>query len=312
MTEPIAYLNGKMIPASKAKIDIFDSGVVLGATVTEMARTFRHKLFRISEHLERLQNSLNYVRFDTGIGSEELASILEELAEHNTRLINPEDDLALVLFITAGGIPTYAASPEIQVSRKPTICAHTFPLAFENWTDEMQKGTHVVTPSIRHIPPQCFAPNMKCRSRMHLYLADNEAKMSDPKALALLLDLEGNVTETTRANFMIVENGTIVSPPLNNILPGISRATIRDLAEKIGIPFIERTFQVFQVINADEAFTGSTPYCMMPVTKINGLDIGDGKPGPVFQKLISAWSQDVGLDILKQIHDGAKRRIASQ
>lgn len=308
MTEPIAYLNGEIIPARDAKLNIFDAGVVLGATVTEMARTFRHKLFRIEEHLDRLQHSLNYVRFDIGMSLEKLASILQEIADKNTQFIEPDDDLGLVLFITAGGIPAYAASPEIEVPTTPTICAHTFPLSFANWDDQMKLGMHVVTPSIRHIPPQCFASNMKCRSRMHLYLADKEAQLADPKAVALLLDLEGNVTETSRANFMIVENGTIVSPPLSNILPGISRATVIDLAKKIGIPFEERNFQVFHVINADEAFTCSTPYCMMPVTQINGLNIGTGKPGPVFEKLITAWSEDVGLDILKQIHDGALRR----
>jgi branched-chain amino acid aminotransferase len=74
--------------------------------------------------------------------------------------------------------------------------------------------------------------------------------------------------------------------------------------------FIERDFQVFNVINAQEAFTASTPYCLMPVTKINGLPIGDGKPGPVLKRLLEAWSQLVGLDIPRQIAEGAKRRTA--
>lgn len=310
MTEPIAFLNGEFLPASETKINIFDSGVVVGATVTEMARTFGHKLFRLDEHLHRMKNSLHYVGFDVGMTMSEIGDVLEKLVENNAPMIHEDDDLGVVLFITAGGIPTYAAGPHIEVSRKPTVCAHTFPLAFELYKEEMEKGTHVVTPSTRHIPPQCFASNMKCRSRMHLFLADKEARLVDPHALALLLDLEGNVTETTRANFLIVENGTIVSPPLNNILPGISRATIIDLAGKLGIPYEERNFQTFQVINAEEAFTGSTPYCMMPVTKINGAEIGTGKPGPVFEKLITAWSEEVGLDIRKQILEGADRRMS--
>ncbi len=80
-----------------------------------------------------------------------------------------------------------------------------------------------------------------------------------------------------------------------------------ELAGHLDIPFVERDMQVFDVIKADEAFTASTPYCLMPVTRINGIEIGDGKPGPVYRRLLEAWSRDVDLDIEKQIADGAKR-----
>jgi branched-subunit amino acid aminotransferase/4-amino-4-deoxychorismate lyase len=172
----------------------------------------------------------------------------------------------------------------------------------------MQSGAHLVTPSIRHVPPQCLDPKIKCRSRMHYYLAEKEAQLVDPEASALLLDLAGNVTETSAANFFIVEGGTLISPTLVNTLPGVSRARVIDLAARLGIGFAERDIQVFNVINAAEAMTASTPYCLMPVTRINGLPIGDGKPGRVFDRLIAAWSEEVGLDIRKQIAEGARRR----
>jgi len=126
-----------------------------------------------------------------------------------------------------------------------------------------------------------------------------------------LLDLAGNVTETGGANFLIVEQGTIVSPSLTNTLPGISRQTVIELAAKLGIPFVVKDFQVHNVINADEAFTATTPYCLMPVTKINGLPIGDGRPGPIWKKLMAAWSELVGIDIEGQMRASAKRRTAA-
>jgi branched-chain amino acid aminotransferase len=181
-------------------------------------------------------------------------------------------------------------------------------LPFELWADKIQNGVHVVTPSIRHVPPQCYDPKVKYRSRMHYFLADQEARLVDPDAVALLLDLDGNVTETSGANFLIVERGTIVSPTLRNTLPGVSRSVVIELASRLGIPFVERDIQVYNVINADEAFTASTPYCLMPVTKINGVAIGDGKPGTVFHRLIAAWSEDVGVDIVGQILEGARKR----
>ena len=118
------------------------------------------------------------------------------------------------------------------------------------------------------------------------------------------------MTETSGANFLIVERGTIVSPTLRNTLPGISRATVIELAAKLGIPFVERDIQVYNVMNADEAFPASTPYCLMPVTKINGVAIGDGTPGPICPQLLAAWSELVGVDIAGQIRDVAARRVS--
>jgi branched-subunit amino acid aminotransferase/4-amino-4-deoxychorismate lyase len=310
MPEPNVFLNGRFVPASQAHLAIYDAGVVLGATVTEMVRTFRQRLFRLDEHLDRLARSLRYVRFDMGMSMRELDGIATELVAHNAGLIGPQDDLGLVIFVTAGEYPTYAGSAGASVRTQPTVCAHTFPLPFEMWARKVEQGAHLVTPSIRHVPPQCYDPKMKYRSRMHYYLADQEARLADPEALALLLDLDGNVTETSGANFLIVERGTIVAPTLRNTLPGVSRATAIELAAALGIPFAERDFQVFNVINADEAFLASTPYCLMPATRINGVSIGDGKPGPIIGRLQRAWSELVGVDIVRQIADGAERRAA--
>ena len=103
-------------------------------------------------------------------------------------------------------------------------------------------------------------------------------------------------------------HGTIVSPTTRNILPGISRQVVIELAEKLDIPFVERDFQVFNIVNADEACMTSTPYCMLPVTRVNGLPIGSGVPGPIFRRLMNAWNEEVGLDVVQQIVDMAKLR----
>lgn len=306
MTEPLVYLSGQMKPASQAHLAIYDAGVVLGATVTEMTRTFRRRLFRLDDHLDRLFRSLRYVRLDIGMTKQELAAVSQELACHNAALLEDGGELGLIHFVTPGEYPTYAGSAAQNVRTTPTVCVHTFPLPFALWAERIRSGAHVVTPSIRHVPPQCYDPKMKYRSRMHYYLADKEAQLADPGAIALLLDLDGNVTETSGANFLMVERGTIVSPTLRNTLPGISRATVIELAARLGIPFVERDVQVYSVINADEAFLASTPYCLMPVTRINGVAIGDGRPGPVLRRLLDAWNELAGLDIYAQIQGAAK------
>jgi branched-subunit amino acid aminotransferase/4-amino-4-deoxychorismate lyase len=299
LSEPLAYLNGRTLPASAAHLQVYDAGVVLGATVSELTRTFRHQPFRLEDHLERLFRALRYVRFDIGMSQEDLADISRKLLAHNAELVGGEDELGLIHFVTAGEYPTYAGI----AGRAPrtTICAHTFRLPFEMWADKMPEGAHLVTPATRHIPQECYPASIKCRSRMHYYLADQEARLVDPNATALLLDLAGNVTETNGANFLMVERGTIVSPLSAKILPGISRQTVIELAARLGIPLVERDCPVADVVKADEAFLTSTPYCLLPATHINGVAIGDGRPGPMFERLIQAWSESVGLDIRAQI-----------
>jgi branched-subunit amino acid aminotransferase/4-amino-4-deoxychorismate lyase len=309
MAETLVYLNGRLVPASEAHLAIYDAGLVLGATVTEQTRTFHKRLWRLGNHLDRLFRSLKYTRLDIGLSKEQLAVVSEELVAHNAPLLGESSELGLIHFVTPGEYPTYAGMSGRPARTTPTVCVHTFPLPFHLWAKKMLVGQHLVTPSIRHVPPQCYDPKMKYRSRMHFYLADQEARLVDPEASALLLDLDGNVTETNAANFLIVERGTVVSPTTRNTLPGISRAMVIELCGQLGIPFVERDFQVFDAINADEAFTTSTPYCLMPVTKINGIAIADGKPGPIGRRLLAAWSEVVGLDIAAQIQEGARAPV---
>jgi len=311
VTEPLVYLNGRMLPASEAHLNIYDAGVVLGATVTEQVRTFRQRLYKLDPHLDRLFYSLRCAGIEIPLTKSDVAALMQELVAHHARLIDPAAELGAICFVTAGEYAAFAGLPAQAVRAGPTICIHTFPLPFERWARNLQMGAHLVTPSLRHLPPQCSDPTMKCRSRMHFYLADKEAQRIDADAAALLLDLQGHVTETAAANFLIVEQGTIVSPTPANILPGISRATVIELARRLGIPFSERELSLEDTLRANEAFTTSTPYCLMPVTSINGTVIGAGKPGPVFARLSEAWNCEVGLDIAQQIVEGARKRTFS-
>jgi branched-chain amino acid aminotransferase len=304
MPEALVYLNGRMLPASQAVLPIYDAGVVMGATVTEMTRTFRHQPFRLGDHLDRLFRSLRHVQFAIDETQQQLAAISRELVAHNAALLPAGGELGLNHFVTAGPVARYAGLAVVGDSAC-TVCINTFPLRWQLWARKIREGAHLVTPSIRHVPPQCIDPGVKHRSRMHFYLADQEARRIDQDASALLLDLDDNITETSTANFLFVEDGTIVSPSTHNILPGISRATVVELAAQLAIPFVERDAQIDQAIKSDEAFLTSTPYCLMPVTKINGSPVGSGRPGPIFRRLLDAWSQFVGVDIDRQIIEGA-------
>jgi len=306
MSEPIVFLNGEFLPASQAKLNIYDLGVVMGATFSEMTRTFRHQLFRAEDHVNRLYRSAKYGGIALPLTAAEMLAKTHELARANCALIGEAVDLAVVHFITPGENRIYAggaasATPLAATPLSPTVCIHSFPLAFAAWRHLFRDGAHVVTPAIRHIPPQCIDPKTKNRSRLHWHLADQQARAVDPQAISLLLDLDGNITECAGANFLVIKDRTIYSPTSRNILQGISLLTARDLAASLDLQWIEKDLQPYDVINADEAWLTTTPYCVAPATRINGIPIGSGQPGPLWRVMLKAWSDLAGLDIEAQI-----------
>src|SRR5437870_433806 len=143
MSEALVYLNGRLIPASQASLKIYDAGIVLGATVTEMTRTFRHQPFRLEDHVARLFRSLKYTRMDIGMRPEQLVATSRELLSNNTKLIDNDDEVGLIHFVTAGEYGSYVASPGVAVRTGPTVCAHTFPLPFDLWAERIRTGAHV-------------------------------------------------------------------------------------------------------------------------------------------------------------------------
>lgn len=302
-SEPLVYLRGRMMPATEARLSIYDFGIVLGATVTDLLRTFRQQAYRLEDHVRRFYESCKYARIRPPIPAEETARITQELIRHNATLAGPEAELAVVYFITPGENFVYAGSAAGGGAEfQPTFCIHSFPLPFRLFRRFFETGLHLITPSTRHVPPECVDPKIKNRSRLHWWLAEQEAHLADPGAMPLLLDLQGNLTETSGSNLLLVKRGTVLSPAPRNILLGISRQVVIELCAKLRIPFAERDLQIHDAMTSDEAFVTTTPYCMAPVTRFNGVEVGDGAVGgPVFRRLLTAWSEEVGVDLRAQV-----------
>jgi branched-subunit amino acid aminotransferase/4-amino-4-deoxychorismate lyase len=144
---------------------------------------------------------------------------------------------------------------------------------------------------------------------MHYFLADQEAANSEPGSRALLLDHRGLVSEASTANAIaFFSNEGLISPPILQVLPGISMQVVTELAGRLNIRFINRDLTPEEFAGADEAFLTSTPNCLLPVTRFNGRPIGNGQPGKIFGQLLAAWNEMVGFDIAVQARRFAGRR----
>jgi branched-chain amino acid aminotransferase len=181
-----------------------------------------------------------------------------------------------------------------------TVVILTEPLPFASFARYHQSGVSLVVPSIRHTPLQSVEPRAKTVSRMNLVLAEQEVQQHDPEAWALLLDMDGNITEYSSGNFFMVRKGQLLTPFERHSLGGVSRELVLELAEELGIPAREADITPYDVYNADEAFLTSTSKCILPVGRLNGIRIGQHIPGPLTKRLLDTWSARVEVDIVAQ------------
>jgi branched-chain amino acid aminotransferase len=299
--ERMTYVSGRVVPESQAVVSVYDRGFLAGHGVFERTRTCKGKILHLEPHLDRLYRSLKTVGLDPGVSKAKLQSATLDLVECNRPLLGPDDDYIVGHYVTRG---PYHGPPTVVI-----LCE---PIDWPAFAHQYANGAHVVTASVRAIPGQIWDPKVKATSRLHFWLAEQEAHLVDPDAYALLLTLDGNVAELQTSNLWIVRNGTLVTPPTNSSLKGITRGALIELAGHLGLPVEEQHFQVYDVINADEAFLTSSSRCVLAVTRVDGRPIGDGKPGPMVARLQKGWAEYFGLDFVAQaLAHLDRRRVAA-
>lgn len=300
------YYNGEFVEESKACISVYDSALMFGDMVFEMTRSFNKKQFKLREHIDRLYASARYLRIglDEVMSKEEMEEAIDETIKVNESEFAPDDEHRIMIDITRGLLSIYQGI--VGTHKGLNIIIADFPL---RWTvrgmgELFDKGINAVIPSQRAIPASLIDPKVKNRSRIHYLMANMQVSgYEGNRNWALLLDTDNFVAEGTGDNFFIVKNNVLLTPEPRNILRGISRDYVFDLCHEMGIEYKECNLDVYDVVNADEAFMTGTPFCILPVTSLGGQPIGKGVPGPMFKRLIEKWGSNVNIDVIKQIKD---------
>lgn len=292
------YINGEMVPESRAAVSLFDVGRLYGATFYESIRTFRHQLFKLEEHIRRLECSLRYAGILHYLDINRVTEALRMVLEANLAHVEKEDDIWMCIEVTPGN--TFPMPILKQEDTTPSVFAYSFPLPFHEYVSYYTEGKPLFTSQYRNIPPQCYEQRCKNRSRMPHFLSKFHCMRSEPEAFALMLDLEGYITETTGANIFFVIDDILYTPTTRNILNGISRQYVLHLAEKGAMHTIETDLTLYDAYNAVEAFLTTSSYCILPVSAIDGKKIGTQCPGLRTKALLDAWSEAVSVDIIGQ------------
>jgi branched-chain amino acid aminotransferase len=278
------WIDGKLLDKEDAKISVYDHGLLYGDGVFEGIRVYAGRIFRGEQHLRRLYDSAKAIRLEIPLSREQFRAAIEQTFKAN----NFTD--CYVRAIVTRGIGYLGLNP--NKCPRPSVIIITDTI--ELYPKEMyEQGMSVITASVIRNHPNAVSPRVKSLNYLNNILAKIEAADADVPE-AIMLNHEGNVAECTADNIFIVKAGVVYTPTTHDgILEGITRDAILDLCRTLHITCHEKTLQRHDLYIAEECFLTGTGAEVVPVTRIDGRAVGDGKPGIVTRKLMEAFHRHV-------------------
>ncbi len=278
------YLDGKFVDQADAKISVFDHGLLYGDGIFEGIRLYKGNIFRLDEHLERLEYSAKAILLKMPWTRKEIAEATCESCRQND-LVD-----GYIRLVVTRGVGDLGLSPWLCPKPSIFIIADKINLyPAEYYT----KGLEIVTVPTRRVNSAAFSPAIKSLNYLNNILAKIEARQAGALE-AILLNDQGFVAECTGDNIFIVHRGEIITPAASQgALKGITRDTIFDIAKEIGVPIREADMTRYDVWNADECFLTGTGAEVIPVVKLDGREIGVGKPGAITQRVLESFRRRV-------------------
>lgn len=277
------YLNGQILPQEDAKISVFDHGLLYGDGVFEGIRAYNGKIFMLQQHMDRLYDSAKAIALKIPITKEEMAEAMEKTMAANNMT---ESYIRLVVTRGVGKLgldPNKCATPQIIIITD-TIELYSKAL--------YEKGLDIVTVTTIRNHFSALDPKIKSLNYLNNILAKLES-LEAGAGEALMLNKDGYVAECAGDNIFILKDNVLLTPPANaGILIGITRNVVMELAAKKGIQVKEYLMTRYDVYIADECFLTGTAAEIIPVVKIDGRVIGNGKPGKVTLELLQ-WYRDL-------------------
>lgn len=285
--ERTIYCDGRLLPESEAKVSVFDHGLLYGDGIFEGIRAYNGRVFKLTDHLKRLYESAKSINLNIGIPIQEMQELLLETLRRN--------DLrdAYIRLIVTRGKGDLGLDPNKCIKASIICIADQIKL----FASEMyENGLEVRTVATRRNNVDSLNPRIKSLNYLNNILAKIEANQAGVME-GILLNQEGYVSEGTGDNIFIYKDGILKTPPVYaGILEGITRNTVLQVAKDLGIEAREELFTRHDLFIADECFLTGTAAELIPVVKIDGREVGAGKPGEVFKRLLEAFRQVTLID----------------
>lgn len=282
MTSPTVYLNGTYLPLDQACVPVLDRGFIFGDGVYEVIPVYGGVAFRMAHHLQRLKNSMQAIRLDNPHTDTEWQEIINTVIERNSDI-----DQSIYLQVTRGVASRDHRFPG-EINPTVFVMSNLFtPVPAE----QLEQGVSAITLNdIRwqycSIKSIALLPNILLRQQA-----------VEQGAAEAILIRDDEVTEGAASNVFIVKDGVIITPPKTDcLLPGITRDLLVEQAKQHHVPHRETNIKKSELLAADEIWVTSSTKEILPITQIDGQQVGDGKPGPVWQQMYRIY-QDYKQDL---------------
>lgn len=286
------YLNGVFMPLEEATVPVLDRGFIFGDGVYEVIPVYSKRPFRLTEHLLRLQASLDGIRLPNPHSAAEWSKLIDQLIDNH-----PAEDQYLYLHITRGVAKRDHAFPQPPV--KPTVFMMSSPLLHPA-AELLASGVSAVTATDN----RWLHCDIKAISLLPNVLLRQQAVDAGCAETVLIrhesADDDGFMTEGAASNIFLIKNNVLYAPPKNNLmLPGITYDVILELASANQIPYQVHKISKTELLEADEILLTSSTKEVLPITTLDGNPVGTGKPGPMFTRLYTLY-QNFKHEVMRQ------------
>lgn len=273
-------------------ISVDDIGFRQSVVAVERLRTYSGRVIELRPHLIRYRRTLDFLGINACIDEAVIADRIDELIAQNESWCAGEVDFGITMLATPGEITESRPGVDAKTSNVTQIL-HLNPLDHQKVRRHQTSGQPLVVTDVKQPPMECWPRDIKVRCRLHYYLADRRARDFASNAVGVLIDSDGSITETSVSNLAIVVNGEIVSPPSEQVLPGVTQDLVWRLASELSIPWRHETIYPAELRDADEVLLMGTDGGVWFANRVDGHPINGLRPGAVYQKLLEGFDRYV-------------------
>ena len=284
-----AWNNGRIVSSSELCVSVDDAGFRQGVIAVERLRTYDGRVTSLQPHIVRWRRTLEELYLTVPVDLEDLRHRITQLLSENNDFLRTNHDCGIVMLATPGiltlGSSTTASSGDANEILHLSTLNHDLIARHRN------EGQPMFVTDVEQPSGKCWPRDIKVRCRLHYYLADQQARQHHHAAVGLLIDHDGTVTETSVANIAIIRDGCVVSPPIDQVLPGVTQQLVMDACQVNGIRWVYERLWPAEIREADEVWLMGTDGGLWFANRVDGSSIGDARPGRIYTKILAEFDR---------------------
>ena len=284
-----AWNNGRIVSSSELCVSVDDAGFRQGVIAVERLRTYDGRVTSLQPHIVRWRRTLEELYLTVPVDLEDLRHRITQLLSENNDFLRTNHDCGIVMLATPGiltlGSSTTASSGDANEILHLSTLNHDLIARHRN------EGQPMFVTDVEQPSGKCWPRDIKVRCRLHYYLADQQARQHHHAAVGLLIDHDGTVTETSVANIAIIRDGCVVSPPIDQVLPGVTQQLVMDACQVNGIRWVYERLWPAEIREADEVWLMGTDGGLWFANRVDGSSISDARPGRIYTKILAEFDR---------------------